>query len=118
MDPIPTGNDTEAAQRYFNYLYEQYYQDIPMNRATEILTSGPVLILFWALVLIVFFLLYARYFNNVHRSHDELYGAASFAGSLLERNGKVSVFTVAVIVFLFAGSLYLAIRDIINGYIY
>lgn len=114
---MPTGHDTETAQALYNYLYSQYFQQIPVDR-TQILWSGPFWIAFWAFLLTLFFFLYSRYLQSVHRKKGEMYGAASFAGSILERIGEVSVFSWFVTAMLVGVAVYFIVTQILNGFIY
>lgn len=120
MNPfqIPTGNDTAVVKAYYDYLMQYHLGNIPINRATNILWVSPVKVFAWWLVLVTFFFLYAYFFNRAHRRKGDMYGATSFAGSLLERNGIVTVFTWFVIIGLFLSGLYLGIKYIFEGFLY
>ena len=115
---IPTGNTTDVVTAYYNYLYTHYYAGIAVNRAEGLLWSSLFLILIWAVVLILSFFLMTYYMYRVHRGEGELYEATSFAGAILERNGKVSVFAWILSGGLFLSAVYLGIRFIILGYLY
>ena len=114
---IPTGNDTKAAKAYYDYLFSTYFHQMPVLR-TDILWTGPFWIAFWAVILIVFFYLYSRYFSSVHRKKGELYGAASFAGAILERIGQVSILNWTIITFLTGVAIYFIVFHILEGFIY
>src|SRR6056297_588913 len=115
---IPTGNTTEAAQNYYQYLYGRYYRNIALDRADEILASSVITVFAWGAILIFFFFLLAYSLNHAHRRRGELYEAVSFAGSLLERNGKASAFTWIVIIGLFVVVLYQGIHAMMVGFPY
>ena len=115
---IPTGHTSPIVQAYYNYLFSTYYADTPVNRATDILWSDPFEVLAWGLTLIIAFFLLTYYFYRVHRHRGELYEVTSYAGSLTERNGKVQLFTWAIIAGLFAAGVYVGIRYIILGFLY
>ena len=120
MNPtIPTGDSTQIVQGYYSYLLSTHHLgNIPIHRATEILWTSPFKIWGWWMVLVVTFFLYTYTFNRVHRRRGELYGATTFAGSILERNGRVSWFTWWIIGGLFLVALYLGVKYIFVGYLY
>ncbi|MCB0031502.1 MAG: hypothetical protein KDE28_26510 [Anaerolineales bacterium] len=113
----PSGNTTAEVKAYYDYLFSQYIQQIPANR-TQILWSGPLAIAFWAAVLILFFFLYSYYLNRAHRKRGELYGAVSFAGSILERIGPLSAFSWAVWLGVVLAALYFIVTHILYGLVY
>ncbi|MDQ6737675.1 MAG: hypothetical protein M3Z30_08245 [Gemmatimonadota bacterium] len=118
MSPAtPAGSTSAAAHQYYEYLYGQYYMNIPAERTT-ILWSGPAYVAIWGIVLIGFFFLFAWSFQRVHRTHGELYGVSSFAGSILERIGPASKLTIAVWIAVTLWSLFYAIIQCVHGYIY
>lgn len=114
---MPEGNTSEQVHEFYNYLYSQYMQSIPVDR-TQILWSGPFWVALFAVILTVFFFLVAVHFTRVHRTHDELYGASSFAGSLMERVGPVSFFTISVISMTVLWGVYYIVAHIVMGQIY
>lgn len=114
----PTGSNPEAVKAYYDWLLQHHINSIPTNRATEILGSGPFWIFFWAFVLIAFFFLYSLYLQNVHREKGELYGAASFAGSILERIGPLSFFTWIISAVILFWGLYFIVIQASQGQIY
>lgn len=115
---MPAVDEIETAREYYEYLYAWYINDISLNRATEVLVSSPIKIFAWAIALIIFFGLFAYMARAAHRKHGELYEPMSFAGSIIERNGRVTAFTWLGILSLFISILYLGIRYIILGYLY
>lgn len=119
MDPtaVPTGNSSSATQAYYQYLYSHYYSAIPADR-TQILWNGPIWIAVFAFFLIVFFFFYAYFLKNAHRKSGELYEATSFAGSILERIGPVSIFSWFLIILFTAWSIYYIVVQILHGQIY
>ncbi len=114
---IPTGTTSDIVQQFYDYLFSRYLQVFPIHVAEGISGISSLQILSWAFVLIVIFFLYA-YLFNVHRTHGELYGTTSFAGSILERNGRVDVFTWFIVGGLLIAAIYLAIKYMYVGYIY
>ena len=116
--PVPSGSDTETVKAYYDYLLGWHLRHIPEDRATTLLWSSPEKVLFWFLLLVIVFFLYAYAFNRAHRKSGNLYGATSFAGSLLERNGTVTAFTWFIIIGLFLAGLYLGIKYVLLGYLY
>ena len=68
--------------------------------------------------LIMFFYLFAKHFTYTHRERGELYGLTSFAGNILERNGKVSVLGWVTFIFLIVWGLSFIVRHIIFGQVY
>lgn len=113
----PSGNTSAAAQDYYQYLFSQHISSLTPDR-THILWSGPIKIAFFAAILILFFFFYTYYFNRVHRQKGELYGAVSFAGSILERIGPVSIFSWMVWIGAIVWAIYYIISHIFNGFIY
>ncbi|MGE5224298.1 MAG: hypothetical protein ACM3PY_17820 [Omnitrophica WOR_2 bacterium] len=114
---VPSGNTTEAAHAFYNYLWGNYLASIPAPRTT-ILWSGPIYVALFVIVLTLFFYLYSRYANRVHRNKGEMYGIMSFAGSILERIGPLSVFEYFIWIVLILWVLYYIVTQIISGYIY
>ena len=114
---VPTGNTTAAAHGFYNYLWANYLQSIAAPR-TKILWSGPVYIFIFVVVLTLFFFLYAKYGIRTHRSRGEMYGIMSFAGSILERIGPLSLLEIFFWVVLTVWVLYYIITMILSGYIY
>lgn len=117
LEEAPSGYTTEAANLYYDYVFAQYLEERAHLR-TGIDWSGPFWIALWAGVLIVFFFLYALYFQNVHREHGELYGSASFAGAILERIGRVALFSMFVWTIIVLVALYYIITHILWGQVY
>lgn len=113
----PSGNTSAATQAYYTWLYSQYYAQATPDR-TQILWSGPFFIALWAVVLIGFFWLYSRYLQRVHREQGELYGVASFGGSILERIGRIAVFSYVVWALITAWGFFYAIRHAVAGQVY
>ncbi len=112
-----SGNDSEHAQQYYQYIYSHYLQNIPADR-THILASGPFWIALWAAILIIFFALYAFSLNHAHRKQGEMYGASSFAGAILERIGTVSAFTIVISSMIIVYALYFIVTHILFGQVY
>lgn len=119
---IPSGSSSQAVEALHKYLFSRYYNEIGLfytvNRADHLLWSSPGKIWAWgiSLIILLFLLTYFAYYT--HRNHDELYQAASFAGSIVERNGKVSYFTWTFAIGLFIAAIYLGIRYILIGFQY
>jgi len=116
---MPTGSDAETAQAYYDYLTAHALADQAANAPrTEIIWSGPLLIVFGGAGLILFFMLYSLYFQQRTRRHDELYGVTSFGGRILERAGGVPIFErvawTAVVIY----ALYVTVTDILFGQFY
>ena len=117
LQQIPSGNDSQHVHQYYDHLQAAYLASIPRDR-TQILWSGPFWIAFYAVLLIVFFYIYTRFLLRVHRTKGELYGAASFAGSILERIGPVSVFTWIISAVVTLWAIYFIVTQILYGQIY
>lgn len=115
---VPTGNTSEVVQAYYQTLYARYYGKIALDRATHLRVSSLVTVFSWGIGLALFFFLLAYSLNHAHRRRGELYEAVSFAGSLLERNGAVSVFTWLNMLALFIVILYQGIQAMIIGFPY
>ena len=117
VPPVPSGNDTQSAHAYYEYLHAQYLAGIPGDRTT-ILTTGPMWIAIYAIILILFFYLYVRFLTHTHHPKGDLYGSVSFAGSILERIGKVSIFTVIVSIAVTLWAIYFIMTQILHGQLY
>jgi hypothetical protein len=114
---LPTGSTPAEVEAFYEQLLSNYITQIPTDR-TEILWAGPIAIAFFAAVLIGFFFFYSYYFNRSHRSKGELYGAASFAGSILERIGPISIFSWVVWIAVALWALYYIMSLTLNGFTY
>ncbi len=118
MNPIPTGNETDVVTAYYQYLYTLYYHDIPLDRATGIYWAMQAEVWAWLITLLIFFYFFTYMLTFTHYPHGALYQATSFAGSLYERNGRVSIFTWSIIFGLLLSGVYIGIRYIMYGFIY
>lgn len=114
---VPSGNTSDLAKAFYNYLFAHALGVIPGDR-TQILWTGPFWIAFFAFILILFFFFYSRYLQRVHRKKGELYGASSFAGSILERIGSVALFSKLVWTVIVLWALYFIVTQIMYGQIY
>lgn len=109
------GDTSEFVQQYYEQIWANNIQGIPVPR-TDILLSGPFYIFLWAAILIGFFYFYTRSFQNVHREKGELYGAASFAGSILERIGRIASFSILVWLLVIIVAVYYTVMLTIRGW--
>ncbi|MBF9030960.1 hypothetical protein HKCCE3408_11195 [Rhodobacterales bacterium HKCCE3408] len=111
------GNDSATAQQVFDNLYAHYLAAIPVER-TEILWSGPIYIALYAVVLVVFFWLFAFWLKRTGGSSPRLFELTSFDAILTERIGKIAVFSYVVwaAVVIWAG--YFGIKQAVFGLIY
>ncbi len=114
---IPTGNTNQNAHDFYNYLWSQYLGSIPAPR-TSILWSGPFYIALFLVVLVLFFYLYSRYANRTHRKKGEMYGVMSFAGSILERIGPVSVFDAFIWIVIILWAAVYFFGSLLHSYVY
>jgi hypothetical protein len=113
----PSGNTSEAAQAYYQYLYQHRLEAVVAPRV-DILWQGPFWIAVFGITLIGFFALYAFSLQQVHRKHGEIYGVVSFAGSLLERIGSVSTFDWFVWTATILWAAYFVVTHIVRGQFY
>lgn len=113
----PSGNTSEAVQQYYDYIFRHYLQRMPTDR-TKIMWSGPFWVAFWAITLILFFFLYATVFQHVHRESGELYAPVSFAGAILERIGRIALFSKLIWTFVVLSGLYYIVTHILWGQVY
>ena len=111
--PVTSSN----VQSYYDWLYGQYYQGI--NEPTVRFDVRPI---FWEFMfmisLILFFYLFSKHFLFTRRERGELYGITSYAGNILERNGKVSILGWVTFVFLIVWALSFIVRHIVFGQVY
>ena len=114
---VPSGNDSQHAKAYYNYLQAAYLNHILGNR-TDILWTGPFWIAFFATIMILFFYFYTRKLLSTHREKGEMYGAASFAGSILERIGPVSLFTWLISGVVTLWAIYFIVIHLLFGQLY
>lgn len=115
---VPTGSETETVLQYYDYLMSRYYYGISVTRAQDILYSSPAKIFAWGMALLILLFLMTVFFYSVHRGSGELYEATNFNGSIIERNGMVSVFTWTFAIGLLISALYMGVRYILLGYLY
>lgn len=113
----PSGSSTDAAQAFYNYLYGQYFHMMPVDR-TQILWQNPVRIAVWFVVLSGLLFLAARYAVRVHRKRNEIYGATSFAGNILERNGKIAIASWVIWIVITGWALFFIISHALYGQVY
>jgi hypothetical protein len=116
---MPTGDDAQAAKAYYDYLtaHSLALQAAGANR-TEINWTGPLAIVFFAAILILFFMLYSLNFQQRTRRHDELYGVVSFGGKILERAGGIPLFERIVWGGVVIWALYVIVTDVLFGQFY
>jgi hypothetical protein len=117
---MPSGDDAQAAEAYYDYLTAQALaaQAAGADR-TEINWAGPLSIVFFAALLILFFMLYSLYFQQRTRRRDELYAVTSFGGSILERGaGGIPLFERIVWGGVVIYALYVVVTDILYGQVY
>jgi hypothetical protein len=116
---MPTGNDAATAEAYYDYLLANALAQQAGNAPrTEIVWAGPLAIIFFAALLILFFMLYSLYFQQRTRRHDELYGVVSFGGKILERAGAIPLFERVVWSGVVIYAIYVTITDVIFGQYY
>jgi hypothetical protein len=116
---MPTGDDAQTAQAYYDYLTAHALAAQASTAPhTQIDWTGPLQILFFAALLIVFFMLYSLYFQQRTRRNDELYGVVSFGGKILERAGSIPLFERVVWGAVVLYALYVAVSDILVGQLY
>jgi hypothetical protein len=116
---MPSGDDAQAAQAYYNYLTAHTLALQAANAPrTEIIWAGPLAIIFFAAILILFFMLYSLNFQQRTRKHDELYGLASFGGKILERAGGIPLFERFVLAGVVIWSIYIIVTDVLFGQFY
>jgi hypothetical protein len=114
---MPTGNDAQTAEAYYDYLTAHALQAIPAPR-TEILWTGPLWIALFATSLILFFMGYSLWFQHRTLRHDELYGVISFGGTVLERIGAIPLFERFVWGAIVAWALFAMISQALGGLYY
>lgn len=114
---VPTGNTTQAAHDYYNWMFSRYYAGFPVDK-WNIQWSGPFWIGLFAAILILFFFFYAVHFFNAHRQKHALYGVASFAGAILERIGRLSTFSWFITIVLVLWALFFLVKHIVVGQVY
>ncbi len=118
MFPIPTGNETDVVKAYYTYLYTLYYANMSTNRATEVFWGIQAQVMAWLMTMVILFYFFTYFFSYTHYAKGALYETTSFAGTLFERNGRVSIFTWSIIIGLFLAGLYIGVRYILYGFLY
>lgn len=118
----PSGNSTEKALEYYNWIFAEYFRSIP-EKAWELQWSGPIFIALWAIVLTGFFFIFAWFFfgpvrGRGSRHRGELYAVVQFNGSLSERVGRISWFSWLVWLSIVAYAAYFWIDHMVNGQVY
>ncbi len=129
-DGVPTGDDPATVDAFWRWLYEHYLSRHP-NSALDnsyVIADGPQWTISWggpllqvltvAVVLIVTFWLFAWFFNHPRRKMQMLYRPSSYAGTLTERHGRPSTFTMVTILAIVAWALYYPISHVISGQVY
>lgn len=116
-DDVPTGSDTDSTQGYYDHILEQYIERIPPD-TTRFGLADPTVIATWLVILTLFFYFFARFFNRSHRKEGELYGVTHFGGGILERNGKLSKFSIIVWIGVTAWALYYVVKHALIGQVY
>lgn len=122
-EDVPTGSSSGAAERYFQWLYENYLGGIP-NAVGGIPAQwegvhwgGPFLQLYaLAVVFVVFFALFARYLNETHRKRVAY--KLSRYDRVTERHGRFGPFSIAVTLGIVAWALYYPINHVVTGQVY
>ena len=114
---MPTGNDAQTAEAYYDYLLAHSLEAIPAPR-TEILWTGPLFMALFAIILILFFMGYSMWFQHRTLRHDELYGVISFGGTILERIGRIPAFEGVVWGVLVIWTLFEMISQALIGLYY
>ena len=114
---MPTGNDAQTAEAYYDYLLAHSLAAIPAPR-TEILWTGPLYIALFATVLILFFAGYSLWFQQRTLRHDELYGVISFGGTILERIGAIPAFERLIWGVIVIWALYYLVSQALGGFYY
>jgi hypothetical protein len=114
---MPTGNDAQTAEAYYDYLTAHALQAIPAPR-TEILWTGPLWIALFATILTLFFMGYSMWFQHRTLRHDELYGVISFGGTVFERIGAIPIFERVVWGVIVVWALYAMISQALGGLYY
>ncbi len=117
MPPAPSGHTSTVVQQYYHWLYANHLAGIPAER-TEFLWSGPFYIFLFIFILGGLLFIYSWSTTRAHRSHGELYGVESFGGVILERIGKVDIFTFVIAILMLLWALYFLITQAIWGQVY
>ncbi len=117
MPPAPSGHTSAVVQQYYAWLYANGFASIPAQRIFD-LWSGPFYIFFFILILAGLLFIYAWWTMYTHRSYGELYGVQSFGGYLLERIGKIEIFTYVFSIIIVLWALYFLITQAIWGSVY
>lgn len=120
-DQVPTG--TDRAQAFFQWLYAEYFERNP-NAAGGIpaqwdgvFWSGPFLQLYaLGLLMVVFFLVFARYFNTPHRRR--LGYRLSRYDRITERHGRFGPFSILVTAATLGWALYYPVNHVLSGQVY
>lgn len=114
---MPTGNDAAVAEAYYDQLLAHALREIPAPR-TEILWTGPLWMALFAAILILFFMGYSLWFQQRTLRHDELYGAISFGGTVLERIGAIPTFERVIWGVIVVWALFIMISQTLGGLYY
>jgi hypothetical protein len=114
---MPTGNDAQTVEAYYNALTAHALQAIPAPR-TVINWAGPGWIALFATALILFFLGYSMWFQHRTLRHDELYRVISFGGTVFERIGGIPVFEGVIWAGIVVWALYFMIGQALGGLYY
>jgi hypothetical protein len=112
---VPTGNDTEAISRYYDYLYAHYLEQI---RQTDIIHWDTLLwVLFWIVLFAGLLYAYTRWQRSTHAPHEP-YPVETYNGYIQEGNGPVGRFLAVFFVVVFLWILATTILSLTRGQIY
>lgn len=131
-EDVPTGSDSEAANSYFLWLYENYFLRNPnavggdrFNPFTPgapaqwdgVFWGGPFLQIYsLAAVMIIGVAVFARYLNQVHRKRVAY--RLSRYDAVVERHGRFGPFSIIITGATVAWALYYPISHVVTGQIY
>lgn len=113
----PSGSDPMTVEAIQRYIYAQYMDRIPVDR-TEILWSGLIYEILFAVTLIVFFYAVVFLMRPTFRQRAGLTELTSFAGQLTEGGGGLRLFSALSWLATTAYAAYFAIFAVFNGIIY
>lgn len=114
-NPVPTGNTTEAVQRYYTYLYSLWVGQLQQNFFIHWETIAWVVL--WIFILAGGFFAFTRWQRYTH-APEEPYPVESYNGYIQETNGPVGAFLWIFFIAMFIWLLLMTISKLLVGQVY
>jgi hypothetical protein len=114
-DDVPTGHTSDIVQKYYDYLYSHYLNQITQNYYIHWDTLAWVAL--WIFILAAGFYAYTRW-QRYTRTPEEPYPLESYNGYIQEANGPVGPFLALFFIGMFVWLVIMTVLNLLNGQIY